>query len=46
MIELDNTLVSLDVIEKKFVCDLSKCKGCCCIEGDSGAPLEDDEIDF
>lgn len=46
MIELEKTLISLDVIEKQFVCDLSKCKGICCIEGDSGAPLEDNEIDF
>lgn len=46
MIELENKLVSLDVIEKKFVCDLSKCKGICCVEGDSGAPLEDNEIDY
>jgi len=44
MIELGNTLVSLDVAEKKFCCDLSACKGACCIIGDSGAPLEDSEI--
>jgi hypothetical protein len=34
------------VLEKKFVCDITKCKGICCIEGDSGAPLEDNEIDI
>lgn len=44
MIELGKTLVSLDVAEKRFCCDLNACKGACCIEGDSGAPLEDNEI--
>ncbi|MCC7401046.1 MAG: DUF3109 family protein [Chitinophagaceae bacterium] len=44
MIIIDNILVSDDVIEKKFVCDLDKCKGGCCEEGDAGAPLSDDEL--
>ena len=44
MIQIDDTLVSLDVIERYFLCDLSKCKGECCVEGDSGAPLEDSEL--
>lgn len=44
MLEIGNTLVSLDVIEKKFVCDLDKCKGACCVDGDSGAPLEEKEL--
>ena len=39
----DNTLVSLDVLEKEFCCDLDKCRGCCCIEGDAGAPLTAEE---
>lgn len=43
MIQIDDTLVSLDVIERYFLCDLSRCKGECCIEGDSGAPLEREE---
>lgn len=43
MFQIDDTLVSLDVIERKFLCDLSHCKGECCIEGDSGAPLEPEE---
>lgn len=43
MIEIGKTLVSLDVVEKQFVCDLTACKGACCIHGDSGAPLEDGE---
>ena len=35
MIQIDDTLVSLDVIERYFLCDLSKCKGECCVEGDT-----------
>lgn len=35
--------MSLDVIEKEFLCDISQCKGMCCIEGDSGAPLTREE---
>lgn len=44
MLQIKNTLVSLDVIEKKFICDLSKCKGDCCVHGDYGAPLEPEEL--
>lgn len=43
MIEIGRTLISDDVVEKRFVCDLNACKGACCIHGDSGAPLDDDE---
>lgn len=43
MVQIDDKLISLDVFEKRFVCDLSKCHGECCVEGESGAPLEDDE---
>lgn len=43
MIKIDQTLISEDLLEEQFVCDLSKCKGMCCVEGDSGAPLEKDE---
>jgi len=43
MLQIDRALISLDVLEKKFVCNLGACKGACCVEGDSGAPLEDDE---
>lgn len=45
MLQIDKALVSLDVLEKKFVCELGACKGHCCVEGDSGAPLEDDETE-
>jgi hypothetical protein len=44
MIAIDNKLVSDDVAEAKFVCDLNKCKGGCCEDGDAGAPLEKDEL--
>ena len=40
----ENTLVSLDVLEKEFCCDLDTCRGCCCIEGDAGAPVSDEEL--
>lgn len=43
MIQIGNALVSFDVFEKKFCCDLHQCKGVCCIDGDSGAPLEQGE---
>ena len=46
MIVIDNTLISDDVVEKQFVCDLTKCKGGCCEEGDAGAPLDDEELDI
>jgi hypothetical protein len=44
MIVIDNTLISEDIRDVRFCCDLEKCKGACCIEGDAGAPLEEDEI--
>ena len=44
MIFVKNTLVSKEILEKKFVCDLNACKGACCVEGDSGAPLEKEEV--
>jgi len=43
MIEIDRTIISRDVFEKHFLCDILQCKGACCIEGDSGAPLTDEE---
>jgi len=46
MIQIEDTLISDDIFEKKFVCDLNACKGECCIQGDAGAPLEFDELDI
>ena len=45
MIEIDNTLVSTEIFDNQFTCNLSACKGACCVHGDSGAPVEDDEIE-
>ena len=46
MFHIEDTLVSLDLIECFFHCDLPICKGKCCIEGESGAPLEDNEFEI
>lgn len=44
MIILEDTLISEDLLERKFCCNLNACKGACCIEGDWGAPLEESEV--
>jgi hypothetical protein len=44
MIIIDNTVISDDLLEVLFCCDLPQCNGACCIEGDAGAPLTTDEI--
>jgi len=44
MILIENTVISEDIIDKFFVCDLIKCKGACCVEGDLGAPLDQEEL--
>lgn len=43
MFQLGKTIVSEDIIEKEFVCNLSACKGACCVDGDAGAPLDKEE---
>ena len=43
MIQVENKIISLDIFKKHFVCDLNACKGACCVEGDSGAPLLEEE---
>jgi len=45
MIAIDNVLVSDEIVKAQFVCDLSKCKGACCVDGDAGAPLAKEELD-
>ena len=45
MIKISGTLISLDLLEENFTCDLQKCKGACCVLGDSGAPLLDFEVE-
>ena len=46
MIEIDDKIVSADLLQECFACDISRCKGICCVEGDAGAPLELDEVDI
>ncbi len=43
MLQIQDTLVSLDLLERHFLCDLDKCLGQCCIEGDAGAPVTEEE---
>lgn len=43
MFQLGKTIVSEDILEKNFVCNLSACKGACCVDGDAGAPLSEEE---
>ena len=45
IVQIGDILVSEDVISEYFACDYERCKGRCCIEGDSGAPLDEAEID-
>lgn len=44
MFQLGKTIVSEDLLEKEFVCNLSACKGACCIEGEAGAPVTKEEV--
>jgi len=46
VIVIDKVIISDDVVEKQFVCNLSKCKGGCCEDGDAGAPLDKAELDI
>ena len=46
MVEIDNVLISDDLFSQRFVCDLNACKGECCVAGDAGAPLEEDELEI
>jgi len=46
MIHIGDSLISRDIVEKKFVCNLQECKGACCVGGDSGAPFTDEELDI
>jgi len=46
MFQLGKTIVSEEIIENDFVCNLAACKGACCVDGDAGAPLEDKETEI
>ncbi len=43
MLEIDGKIISLDILRCRFLCDVGKCRGMCCVEGNSGAPLEEEE---
>ena len=45
MIQIDDKIVSSELLTERFCCDLSHCKGICCVEGNAGAPLEIDEVE-
>jgi len=45
LVEIDDKLVSTQLFEQKFICDLNACKGACCVHGDAGAPLNYEEVD-
>ena len=45
MLQIGEVIVSFDILEKKFCCDLAACKGACCEEGDDGAHLESGETE-
>lgn len=44
MIQIDDKILSVDILKKHFCCDLQKCLGLCCVHGQSGAPLDKEEI--
>jgi hypothetical protein len=46
LVEIDDKIVSTDLFSEKFVCDLSKCKGACCVKGNGGAPLTEKEVEL
>ena len=46
LVEIGDKIHSADLFKKKFVCDLVRCKGACCVEGDAGAPLSHEEVEL
>ena len=46
MFQIGKTIVSEDIIKKDFVCNLNACKGACCIEGEAGAPVTEEEVEI
>ena len=44
MVEIQDTLVSLDIFKEMFCCDYKVCRGACCVEGDAGAPVDMEEV--
>ena len=46
LIEIHDKIISTQIFDRKFVCDLNACRGACCIKGDAGAPLEEEEANI
>lgn len=46
MIQIDDKIISTEILTTRFCCDLARCKGICCVDGNAGAPLEADEVDI
>ena len=46
LIEIHDKIISTQIFDRKFVCDLNACKGACCIKGDAGAPLDEEEANI
>jgi hypothetical protein len=46
LVQIDDKILSTELFERKFVCDLNACKGACCVEGDAGAPMTMEEVDI
>jgi hypothetical protein len=46
MLIVGNVILSEDILERRFACQLDKCKGSCCVQGDAGAPLEEEEVEI
>ncbi len=45
MLQIDNKVIGLPVLNERFVCDIAKCRGACCVQGDAGAPLLEEEVE-
>ena len=45
LVEIGNKIVSTDIFSEQFTCDLNRCKGACCVKGNGGAPLNENEVD-
>ncbi len=46
MFQLGKTIISEDILDRKFVCNLQACKGACCVEGEAGAPVTKEETEI
>jgi hypothetical protein len=46
LVQIEDKILSTELFERKFVCDLNACKGACCVEGDAGAPMTMEEVDI